>query len=64
MTDVDFSNTGVAAQADVLVGVGATREDAEQGVRYLAISKNKRGGGHAQIPVKINTSISRYMPYT
>ena len=64
MGDVDFSNTGVAAQADVLVGVGATREDAEQGVRYLAISKNKRGGGHAQIPVKINTSISRYMPYT
>ncbi len=57
-------NTGVAAQADVLVGVGATREDAEQGVRYLAVSKNKRGGGHAQIPVKINTSISRYMPYT
>lgn len=64
MGDVDFSNTGVAAQADVLVGVGASREDQEQGIRYINISKNKRGGGHSLLPVKLSATISRYIPYS
>lgn len=64
MGDVDFSNTGVAAQADVLIGVGGNAEDVASGIRYVNISKNKRGGGHAQIPLRINPAISRYSNYT
>lgn len=60
MGDVDFSNTGIPAQADVLIGIGATIEDVQMGMRYASICKNKRGGGHAQVPLKIHTQISRY----
>lgn len=60
MGDIDFSNTGVPAQADVLIGIGASKEDAEGMVRYASICKNKRGGGHAQIPLRLIPQISRY----
>lgn len=60
MGDVDFSNTGIPAQADVLIGIGATPEDSAMGMRYASICKNKRGGGHAQVPLRIRTDISRY----
>lgn len=60
MGDVDFSNTGIPAQADVLIGIGATPEDATMGMRFASICKNKRGGGHAQVPLRIRPAISRY----
>lgn len=60
MGDVDFSNTGIPAQADVLIGIGATPEDSAMGMRYASICKNKRGGGHAQVPLRIRPAISRY----
>lgn len=60
MGDIDFSNTGVPAQADVLIGVGASHEDLMEGIRYASICKNKRGGGHAQVPLKLLSHISRY----
>lgn len=60
MGDVDFSNTGVAAQADVLVGLGGTPNDVEQGVRYINLSKNKLSGRHESFPVKLAPQISRF----
>lgn len=60
MGDVDFSNTGIPAQADVLIGIGATNEDSAESKRWISICKNKRGGGHAHIPVKLLAHISRY----
>lgn len=60
MGDIDYSNTGIPAQADVLIGVGATPEDVALGMRYASICKNKRGGGHAQVPLRIHSPISRY----
>lgn len=60
MGDVDFSNTGVAAQADVLVGLGGDPGDVERGIRYLNISKNKVSGVHQGFPVKLNPHLSRY----
>ena len=63
MGDIDFSNTGVPAQADVLLGIGASREDDEKGERYVSICKNKRGGGHGQVPLKLLSHISRYRDY-
>lgn len=61
MGDVDFSNTGVAAQADVLVGLGATPQDAERGIRMIHLSKNKVSGKHESFPVRILPQLSRYV---
>lgn len=61
MGDVDFSNTGVAAQADVLVGMGATAADAERGIRMLNLSKNKLTGRHEAFPIKLLPQLSRYV---
>lgn len=60
MGDIDFSNTGVPAQADILLGIGGTREDTDKNERWISICKNKRGGGHATVPLVIQTHISRY----
>jgi archaellum biogenesis ATPase FlaH len=58
MGDVDFSNTGIPAQADVMIGIGATREDEAMGRRVLSLCKNKRSGTHDAIPVNVNTQLS------
>ena len=63
MGDVDFSNTGVAAQADVLIGIGASPTDEAEGRRILTICKNKISGRHENFPVKIRNDISRYLSY-
>lgn len=64
MGDVDFSNTGVAAQADVLVGLGGDPGDVERGIRYVNISKNKITGIHQAFPIKLNPYLSRYTSVT
>lgn len=60
MGDVDFSNTGVAAQADVLVGLGASPQDSERGIRMINLSKNKLTGRHEAFPVRLHSQLSRY----
>lgn len=64
MGDIDFSNTGVPAQADVLIGIGASREDSAKNERWISICKNKRGGGHATVPLVILPHISKYKDLT
>lgn len=54
MGDVDSSNTGIPAQTDVMVGVGATRDDESRNVRILSLPKNKRSGRHEFFPVRID----------
>lgn len=63
MGDVDFSNTGVAAQADVLLGIGGDQADQEADRRIVNLSKNKIGGRHENFPVKIVRPLSRYLSY-
>lgn len=58
MGDVDSSNTGIPAQTDVMVGVGATRDDEASGRRILSLPKNKRSGRHEFFPVGIDPQIS------
>lgn len=58
MGDVDSSNTGIPAQTDVMVGVGATRDDEASGRRVLSLPKNKRSGRHEFFPVGIDPQIS------
>ena len=60
MGDLDFSNTGVQGAADVMAGVGGTKEDTEKGIRFINLSKNKIGGRHENFPVKLHPQISRY----
>lgn len=63
MGDVDFSNTGVAAQADVLVGIGGTPNDVAEGRRIINISKNKVSGRHENFPVRLFPEYSIYSSY-
>ncbi len=61
MGDVDSSNTGIPAQADVLVGLGANSQDLDMGRRIISLPKNKRGGNHDNFPIQVdlNTSTMR-----
>lgn len=59
--DVDFSNVGVAAQADVLIGLGGTEVDIQQDIRYVTTIKNKLTGRHETFPVRLNRFLSRYL---
>lgn len=58
MGDVDSSNTGIPAQVDVMVGVGATHEDEASNRRILSLCKNKRSGRHDFFPVGIDPQTS------
>lgn len=61
MGDVDSSNTGIPGACDVLLGIGATEQHKEQGLRILSLSKNKLGGVHDSFPVRFNPGISKYV---
>jgi hypothetical protein len=61
MGDVDSSNTGIPGACDVLLGIGATEQHKEQGLRILSLSKNKLGGVHDSFPVRFNPAISKYV---
>lgn len=64
MGDVDFSNTGVAAQADVMIGIGATPNHDAQGIRILNLCKNKISGRHENFPCRIHPLVSRYSSFS
>jgi KaiC/GvpD/RAD55 family RecA-like ATPase len=58
MGDVDNSNTGIPAQADVLLGLGMGPEDEARGMRVLSLCKNKPGGNHDFFPVRVEPAKS------
>lgn len=60
MGDIDYSNTGVQAACDVLLGVGATPEQKPTGIRVFTLTKNKLGSVHDDWPVRFNPLISKY----
>ena len=59
MGDVDSSNTGIPAQADVLVGIGMSHEDEAFGRRMISLPKNKPGGNHSAFPVLVDPTKSK-----
>jgi archaellum biogenesis ATPase FlaH len=61
MGDVDSSNTGIPGACDVLIGIGASRDDEASGRRVLSLCKNKRSGNHEFFPVRIVPELSKYM---
>lgn len=68
MNDVDSSHTAKQGEADFMIGIGKTHNDAEQFVRYISISKNKLEGDidtdnsmrHGKFPVIIKPEVARY----
>ena len=61
MGDVDSSNTGIPAQADVMIGICMSRDDEIQGRRVLSLPKNKAGGNHDSFPVRVDLAKSRVL---
>lgn len=64
MGDVDFSNTGIPAACDVLLGIGADDQAMRMMERGISFSKNKIGVGedsHQGVYVKVRPSISRVL---
>jgi archaellum biogenesis ATPase FlaH len=57
--DVDFSNVGIPAQADVMVGIGMDAEFEAEGLRMISLPKNKISGKHDHFPVRIIPTLSR-----
>lgn len=59
--DVDFSNVGIPAQADLMVGIGMDATYEAEGLRHISLPKNKLSGRHENFPVRINTQLSRIL---
>ena len=68
MNNVANAKTSKQAEADWILGIGKTYDEAEEYVRYLNISKNKLTGDpdtlqelrHGKLRVLINPTIARY----
>ena len=60
--DVDYSNTGIPGQADVMVGIGATKQHADNGEIVLSLPKNKVSGRHEFFACTIEPQLSKIMP--
>ena len=61
MGDIDYSNTGIPAQADVMIGIGATEQDLEQNIRTLSLPKNKRSGDHTPLHVQVDPILNKVL---
>jgi KaiC/GvpD/RAD55 family RecA-like ATPase len=61
MGDVDSSNTGIPAQADVMVGIGMSREDELMNRRVISLPKNKAGGNHDSFPVRVDLAKAKVL---
>lgn len=57
--DVDSSNVGIPAQADVLLGIGADETMLAENTRMLSLPKNKISGNHDFFPIRVNPQLSR-----
>lgn len=54
MNDIEGSKTGIAANADLLLGLGKTRDMWDNGMLELAICKNKLGSSHDHFTLNVN----------
>ena len=58
MGDIDFSNTGMPSQMDLIIGVGINPDFESKGQRMISLPKNKLGE-HSYFPVIVDTKISK-----
>ena len=59
MGDIDFSNTGMPAQMDLIIGVGSNEEYDSKSWRMISLPKNKLSGEHLYFPVTVDTKINK-----
>jgi len=59
MGDVDFSNTGIPAQVDLMIGIGVNDDLRNAGQMMLSICKNKVNGYYGHFPVEVDRLTSR-----
>lgn len=59
--DVDYSNTGIPAQADVMIGLGANDNHARNGEIVLSLPKNKVSGRHEYFVCSVEPQYSRVL---
>jgi archaellum biogenesis ATPase FlaH len=57
--DIDFSNVGIPATADLIIGIGATEDDEANGFRVLSFTKNKISGNKSPIRCRFDTHLMR-----
>ena len=57
--DVDYSNTGIPAQADLMVGLGANQHHAANGEIVISLPKNKISGNHEYFACAVEPQISK-----
>lgn len=60
MGDVDFSNTGIPAQADLMIGVGVTESLEQAGLRGISFCKNKISTVHHKFYLKMDAVTGRF----
>ena len=57
--DVDYSNTGIPAQADLMVGLGANDHHAKNGEIVFSLPKNKISGVHEYFACAVEPQLSK-----
>ena len=62
MGDVDYSNTGIPAQADVMIGLGANKQNKARGEIVMSLPKNKVSARHEYFAVLTEPSLSQLIP--
>ncbi len=60
MGDLDWSNTAIQAQLDLMVGIGMNKEFEAKDWRMFSLPKNKLSGKHDYFPVVIDREHFRY----
>ena len=58
MGDVDFSNTGIPSQADLMIGLGANQNHLNNMERVISLPKNKISGRHEFFAVQVDPQLS------
>lgn len=58
--DVDFSNTGIPSQADLMIGLGATDQNKMRGEVVISLPKNKISGRHEHFAVLAEPHLSKF----
>ena len=59
MGDIDFSNTGMPAQMDLIIGVGSNEEYDSKSWRMISLPKNKLSGEHVYFPIVVDTKTNK-----
>jgi hypothetical protein len=60
--DVDYSNTGIPAQADLMIGIGANDQHKQNGEVVLSLPKNKISGIHEFFACAVEPQLSKVLP--